>query len=283
MVTGAQARLPASELMRKIREAEASIRARSTLVPRVGIILGTGLGRLTEEFEIDAEISYGDIPHFVRPTLETHAGRLLLGTLEGTPAVVMQGRFHAYEGYSLQEVTFPVRVLRQLGAEVLVASGICGGLNPLWTPGDLILLDDMINLMGDNPLVGENLDELGPRFPDMSEPFDRGLQRRAMDAALERKISLQRGVYASVLGPSLETRAEYRMLRAVGADVVGMSTVPEVIVARHMAMRVLGISIVTDSCLPDALEPVDVPEIIRIAMEAEPRLTTLIKDVVGTL
>ncbi|MEX0979683.1 MAG: purine-nucleoside phosphorylase [Gemmatimonadota bacterium] len=269
--------------MARVAEAEDAIRARSALIPRVGIILGTGLGRLADDIDVDAEISYDQLPHFVRPTLEGHAGRLILGSLEGTPVVAMQGRYHAYEGYTLQEVTFPVRVLRRLGAETLVVSGICGGMDPLRRPGDLVLLDDQLNLMGDNPLVGENLDDFGPRFPDMSEPYDRALQARALEAAMNRRIPLQRGVYAAVTGPSLETRAEYRMLRALGADVVGMSTVPEVIVANHMGMRVLGISIITDACLPDALQPVDVPTILRTAMEAEPKLATLIRDVVGSL
>lgn len=278
-----EAPLGAAEVMARIADAETAIRGHSTLVPRVGIVLGTGLGSLVEQIEVETAISYEEIPHFVRPTLEGHAGRLFLGTLEDTPVVVMQGRYHAYEGYTLQEVTFPVRVLRRLGAESLVVSGICGGMDPLRKPGDLVLLDDQINFMGDNPLVGENLDELGPRFPDMSEPFDRALQAVALAAALDRGISLRQGVYAAVTGPSLETRAEYRMLRMLGADVVGMSTVPEVIVANHMGMRVLGISIITDICLPDALEPVDVPTIIRTAKEAEPGLTTLIRGVVKTL
>lgn len=273
----------AAEVLAHLDEAERAIRGRSPLVPRVGVILGTGLGGLAEEIDLESEISYDEIPHFVRPTLETHAGKLLLGTLHSVPVAVMQGRFHAYEGYTLQEVTFPVRVLGRLGAEILVASGICGGMDPLRSPGDLVLLDDQINLMGDNPLVGEHVEEFGPRFPDMSEPYDRRLQTTALRAALDRGIPLQRGVYAAVVGPSLETRAEYRMLRTLGADVVGMSTVPEVIVANQIGMRVLGLSIITDSCLPDALEPVDVPAIIQTARETEPRLTALIKDVVASL
>ncbi len=250
---------------------------------RVGIVLGTGLGRLAEEIDAKASVAYDDIPDMPVSTVESHAGRLLLGTLEGTPTVAMQGRFHGYEGYSMAQVTFPIRVMRQLGAEVLIVSAATGGMNPLWDAGDLVLLDDHINLLGLNPLVGPNLDTFGPRFPDMSEPYDRDLQNRALEAARERGIVLRRGVYVAVLGPNLETRAEYRMLRAMGADVVGMSTVPEVIVARHMDMRVMGITIITDQCLPDALEPADIPSIIATATEAEPRLARVIQDVVGTL
>lgn len=271
------------EYMIRIREAVAVVRAHSELQPRVGIIMGTGLGGLAGEIDTEVVLPYEEIPHFPLSTLETHPGRLILGQLGPTPVVAMQGRFHRYEGYSLQEVTFPVRVMRMLGAEILVVSGISGGMNPLWGAGEMVLLDDHINLLGDNPLVGDNLDELGPRFPDMSEPYDRGLQAMAERAALEAGIRLNRGVYVALTGPNPETRAEYRMLRAMGADIVGMSTVPEVIVARHMGMRVLGLSIITDQCLPDALEPVDVPAIIATAMEAEPRLTALIRAVVTEL
>lgn len=269
--------------MGRIREAAAAVEARTSLEPRIGIILGTGLGGLAEEIQLDTAIPYGDLPHFPVSTVESHEGRLLLGTLEDRPVVAMQGRFHRYEGYSLKEVTFPIRVMRLLGAEILLVSGASGGMNPLWPPGDLVLLDDHINLLGDNPLVGPNLDEMGPRFPDMSEPYDRGLQKVAMDVALEAGIPLHRGVYVAVTGPNLETRAEYRMLRALGADVVGMSTVPEVIVARHMGMKVLGLSIITDACLPDALEPVDVTRIIETAMRAEPKLTTIVSGVVARI
>jgi len=270
-------------MMAHIREAVEAIRLLTPLEPRVGIIMGTGLGGLGGRIDVQAEVPYEDIPHFPLSTVESHAGRLLLGFLEGTPVVAMQGRFHRYEGYSLQQVTFPVRVLKLLGAEVLIASGISGGLNPLWDPGELVLIDDHINLLGDNPLVGDNLDDLGPRFPDMSLPYDLDLQRLAQRVALEDGIRLNRGVYVAVAGPNLETRGEYRMLRQLGADVVGMSTVPEVIVARHMGMRVLSFSIITDSCLPDALEPADVPTIIATAMETEPKLTGLISRVVAGL
>jgi len=269
--------------MAPFREAHDAIRSRSQLVPRVALALGTGLGNVVEAIEVETSIDFADIPHFPEPTVETHAGKLLLGSLEGVPVAALQGRLHRYEGYSLQEVTFPIRVLRLLGAESLIVSGACGGMDPLFNLGDLVILDDQINLMGDTPLVGPNLDEFGPRFPDMSEPFDRALQERALEFALGRGIRLQRGVYAGVVGPSLETRAEYRMLRQMGAHVVGMSTVPEVIVARHMGMRVLGLSVVTDLCFPDALEVADVESILRVAAEAEPRLSTVIRDVVRNL
>jgi purine-nucleoside phosphorylase len=267
----------------RISEATAAIRGQSDLEPRVGIVLGTGLGALTEEIEVDRAISYRDLPGFPEPTVETHSGRLVLGYLGGTPVVAMQGRFHRYEGYSLEEVTFPVRVLNGLGAEILVVSNVSGGMNPLWRAGELVLIDDHINLLGDSPLVGPNIDELGPRFPDMSEPYDKTIQALAMEVALDLGLRLNRGVYVAVPGPQLETRAEYRMLRALGADVVGMSTVPEVIVARHMGMRVLGLSIITDECLPDALEVADVAQIIATAQAAEPDLTRLIARVVSRL
>jgi len=269
--------------MKALREAHAAVRARCGLEPSVGIILGTGLGGLAKDLQIEASIPYGEIPHFPLSTVESHEGRLLLGSLSGVPVVAMQGRFHLYEGYDLREVTFPVRVMRLLGAEVLVVSGACGGMNPLWKPGELVLLDDHINLLGDSPLVGPNLDELGPRFPDMSEPYDGELQDLALKVASEEGIPLHRGVYVAVPGPNLETRAEYRMLRGMGADVVGMSTVPEVIVARHMGMRVLGLTIITDACLPDTLEPADVAVIIETAKRAEPSLTALVRGVVARL
>jgi len=246
-------------------------------------VLGTGLGRLADEIEVETAIPYGDVPGFAVPTVETHSGRLVMGRLGDTPVVAMQGRFHRYEGYSLQQVTFPVRVMRSLGADALVVSNVSGSMNPLWRTSELVLLHDHINLLGDSPLVGPNPDEYGPRFPDMSEPYDEGLQELALAAAAELGIRLHRGVYVAVPGPALETRAEYRMLRSLGADVVGMSTVPEVIVARHMSMRVLGLSIITDECLPDALEPVDVATILAVAAQAEPDLTELIQRVVEQL
>ena len=271
--------IPAETQRKQLQDAIAAIAERSRLKPEIALILGTGLGRLADEIRSEAAIPYTDIPNFPLSTVETHSGRLLLGELEGRSVVAMQGRFHLYEGYDLRRVAFPVRVMHELGARTLVVSNACGGMHPLWSVGDLVVLDDHINLLGDNPLVGPNLDELGPRFPDMSEPYDRGLQDLAARVALDLRVTLRRGVYVAVPGPNLETRAEYRMLRLLGADVVGMSTVPEVIVARHMAMRVLGISIITDRCLPDALEPASVEAIIRVANEAEPHLTRLIRGV----
>jgi len=247
-----------------------AVRARTRLVPDIAIILGTGLGGLAEEVSVEARIPYGEIPGFPLSTVESHAGQL-------------QGRFHRYEGYTLAQIAFPVRVLQALGATTLVVSNACGGMHPLWSPGDLMLIADHINLLGDNPLVGPNDDRLGPRFPDMSEPYDAGLRAVARAVALAHGITLREGVYVAVTGPNLETRAEYRMLRAIGADVVGMSTVPEVITARHMGMRVLGVSIITDQCLPDALAPASVEQIIAVARGAEPRLTALIRGVLERL
>lgn len=275
--------LTASTLVENVDEAVAVVRGRSGLQPRVGVILGTGLGGLAAEIEVETEISYEDLPHFPLSTVESHSGRLILGTLEGVSVVAMQGRFHRYEGYSLQDVTFPVRVMGSLGADTLVVSGAVGCMNPLWDLGDLVLLDDHINLLGENPLIGPNLDALGPRFPDMSRPYDREWQEIAISSAMELGIPLRRGVYVAVAGPNLETRAEYRMLRRLGADVVGMSTVPEVIVARHQGLRVLGLAIITDLCLPDALEVADVQQIIATATSAEPKLTSLIRTVIGRL
>jgi purine-nucleoside phosphorylase len=265
-------------------EASASVvRARIGEPPEAAIILGTGLGRLGAEIETTAAIDYAEIPGFPLSTVESHAGRLLCGRLAGRSVVAMQGRFHRYEGYSLAQVTFPVRVLRALGARTLIVTNVSGGMHPLWAPGDLMLIADHINLLGDNPLIGPNDDRLGARFPDMSEPYDASLRALARDVAAERRIVLREGVYVAVTGPNLETRAEYRMLRALGADVVGMSTVPEVIVAVQSGMRVLGVSIITDQCLPDALEPASVAEIIAVAGRAEPALTALVRGIVERL
>ena len=273
----------APALFDRVQSSAAVVRKRSPQTPEVGIILGTGLGGLAGEIAVEASIPYEQIPGFPLSTVESHAGRLLLGRLGKRAVVAMQGRFHRYEGYGLAEVTFPVRVMRALGVRTLVVSNACGGMNPLWRPGDLVLLSDHINLLGDNPLVGTNDDRLGPRFPDMSEPYDSALRMLARTAALELGIVLREGVYVAVPGPNLETRAEYRMLRMMGADVVGMSTVPEVIVAVHSGMRALGISIITDQCLPDALEPADIGRIIATATRAEPSLTRLIARVVERL
>jgi purine-nucleoside phosphorylase len=266
-------------LVQQIGEAVERIRTNTRSEPEVALILGTGLGALAERIEVEAEVPYEEIPHFPLSTVETHTGRLLFGTLGGRRVVAMQGRFHRYEGYSLRQVTFPVRVMRALGAGSMIVSNACGGMNPLWSPGDLVLIADHINLLGDNPLIGPNVEELGPRFPDMSDAYDSSLQELARQVALERRIPLRRGVYVAVPGPNLETAAEYRMLRMLGADVVGMSTVPEVIVAVHGGMRVMGVSIITDACLPDALEPADIAKIITTARGAEPRLTELVTGV----
>jgi purine-nucleoside phosphorylase len=266
-------------LFDRIQDAVAAVRQRTPLAPEIGIVLGTGLGGLAQDIDTEVSIPYGEIPGFPLSTVESHAGRLLLGHLGGRRVVAMQGRFHLYEGYDLSAVTFPVRVMRALGAGSLVVSNACGGMHPLWSPGDLVLLSDHINLLGDNPLVGSNDDRLGPRFPDMSAPYDPELRALARAVALEQGIVLREGVYVAVAGPNLETRAEYRMLRAMGADVVGMSTVPEVIVAAHAGMRTVGISIITDQCLPDALEPADITRIIETAARAEPSLSSLITRV----
>ncbi len=266
-----------------VETAASVVRKHTSLRPEVGIILGTGLGGLAEEIEGAVSIPYQELPGFPLSTVESHAGRLLVGRMGRRAIVAMQGRFHRYEGYDLAQVTFPVRVLRALGADTLIVSNACGGMNPLWAPGDLVLLSDHINLLGDNPLAGLNDERLGPRFPDMSAPYDPDLRAIARAAALELGMILREGVYVAVPGPSLETRAEYRMLRTIGADVVGMSTVPEIIVAVHSGMRALGISIITDQCLPDALEPADIGKIIATATTAEPALTRLIQMVVGRL
>ena len=255
------------------------MRARTTLVPDVALILGTGLGALGRAIAVECEIPYRDIPGFPLSTVESHAGRLLAGTLGGRRVMAMQGRLHRYEGYSLQEVTFPVRVMRALGAPMLVVSNACGGMNPAWAPGDLMLIADHINLLGDNPLIGPHDAALGDRFPDMSTPYDEGLRATARAVAAEAGLTLREGVYVAVQGPNLETRAEYRMLRSLGADVVGMSTVPEVIVAVQAGMRVLGLSIITDQCLPDTLQPAHLETIIATAAGAEPQLTALVRGV----
>ncbi len=266
-----------------IDRAVAVIRERTAIEPTIGLILGTGLGGLADDIAIEAAFPYTAIPGFPIPTVETHAGRLLVGRLADAWVVAMQGRFHRYEGYTLAEIGLPVRVLRALGAETLIVSNACGGMHPLWAPGELVLIADHINLLGDNPLVGPNDDTLGSRFPDMSEPYDCTLRALARAVARDLKLTLREGVYVAVTGPNLETPAEYRFLRTIGADIVGMSTVPEVIVAVHAGMRVLGISIITDACLPDALEPVDVPTIIATARQAEPNLTRLVAGVVGRM
>lgn len=259
--------------------AAAVVRARFPAQPEAAIVLGTGLGALGREMDVAVSIDYAQIPGFPLSTVESHAGRLLCGTLGGKTVVAMQGRFHLYEGYTAQQVAFPVRTLQMLGAGVLIVSNAAGALQPLWHPGEMMLLADHINLLGDNPLIGRNDDSLGPRFPDLSAPYDAGLRDLARAVASERRIVLREGVYAAVAGPSMETRAEYRMLRTLGADAVGMSTVPEVIVAAHGGMRVLGVSVITDMCLPDALEPVTLERIVAAANAAEPALSALVRGV----
>lgn len=269
------------ELFDQINDAVEFIRSHWNETPKAGIILGTGLGSLVEQIDVAASIDYSDIPHFPQSTALSHAGRLICGTLAGLPVMAMEGRFHMYEGYELKKITLPVRVFKAMGADLLVVSNACGGLNPNYQLGDIMLIDDQINLMGDNPLIGINDDRLGPRFPDMSEPYTRSLIDRALRIARKEDIVAHKGVFVAVAGPNLETAAEYRFLRTIGADVVGMSTVPETIVAVHAGMRVIGFSCITDMCLPDALEAADVNEIVRIASEAEPKLSKLVTGVLA--
>jgi purine-nucleoside phosphorylase len=271
------------ELFDQIEEAQGYIQSRWTGRPSVGIILGTGLGGFAEDIDTEARLPYGDIPHFPQSTAPGHAGRLVCGKLADKGVVAMEGRFHFYEGYSLKQITFPVRVMKALGCQVLIVSNACGGMNPQYGKGDLMIIEDHINLLGDNPLIGPNDERLGPRFPDMTHPYDPELIRLAQRVALDEKVQCHKGVFVAVSGPNLETRAEYRFLRGIGADVVGMSTVPEVIVAVHCGLRTLGLSVITDICLPDALEPASLEAIIAVANVAEKKLRVLVKRVVGEL
>ena len=263
-------------LFDQIESATAFIRERWGAVPRAGIILGTGLGGLAKQIEVEAKLPYEEIPHFLRSTATGHAGHFLCGKLSGVPIVAMEGRFHAYEGYPLDQVTLPVRIMKALGSPLLIASNACGGLNPHYKAGDIMVMDDHINLMGLNPLIGVNDDRLGPRFPDMCEPYDLKLVEKSLEIARRENFVCHRGVYVAVTGPNLETRAEYRFLRLIGADVVGMSTVPEAIVAVHCGMRILGLSIITDICLADVLKPADIHEIIATANGAEWKLRAIV-------
>jgi purine-nucleoside phosphorylase len=265
----------------KVQEAAAFIRAAWQGTPHAGIILGTGLGSLVQHIDEEAALDYEAVPHFPRSTAIGHRGRLVCGKLAGLPVMAMEGRFHMYEGYPLDQITLPVRVMKALGAKLLVVSNACGGMNPYYRCGDIMLIDDHINLLGANPLIGINDDRLGPRFPDMCEPYSHELIERALEIARRENIVTHRGVFVAVPGPNLETRAEYRFLRMIGADVVGMSTVPETIVAVHAGLKVIGFSIVTDMCLPDALEPADVPKIIATANASEPKLTKLVLGVLA--
>lgn len=271
------------EFRAKRDEAVNFILAETNFQPEYLLILGTGLGQLADEIETEHIISYSDIPHFPISTVESHAGKLIFGKLGGKQVVAMQGRFHFYEGYTMQQIAFPVRVAKAIGAQTLLVSNACGGLNPNYSRGDIMLITDHINFLGDNPLMGPNDDELGPRFPDMSEPYTERLLELAENVALENSIKLHQGVYLAATGPMLETKAEYRYMRLLGADVVGMSTVPEVISAVHMGMDVLGISVITDECFPDALEPVDIEDVLAAAAMAEPKMTQVIINVLERL
>ncbi|NIA14889.1 MAG: purine-nucleoside phosphorylase [Nitrospiraceae bacterium] len=265
-----------TELRRQIEEATGAIQASCSLEPAIAIVLGTGLETVADQIEVAARIDCADVPHFPVSTVDGHAGGIILGNLAGKSVVAFSGRLHYYEGYTLQQVTFPVRVAKALGAQVLIVSNAAGGLNPQFSAGDLMLITDHINLIGDNPLIGPNDDTLGPRFPDMCEPYSNELASLAEAVALENGIRLQRGVYVACSGPCLETRAEYRFMRTIGADVVGMSTVPEVIVAVHAGLKVLGLTAVTDECFPDALEPANIEKIIETANAVEPKLTRVV-------
>ncbi|MCK4352802.1 purine-nucleoside phosphorylase [candidate division WOR-3 bacterium] len=271
------------ELKKLIDETIGIIRQKTNFKPKIGVILGTGLGRLVNSIKEEVSIPYKGLPHFPIPTVESHTGRLIFGTLSQKPIVAMQGRFHYYEGYSMLEVTFPVRVLKFLGCDILIVSNAAGGVNPLFERGDVMIICDHINLMPENPLRGENDESIGPRFPDMLNAYDKKLIKLTEKVALKQGIAVKKGVYVGFPGPCFETGAEYRMIRRIGADAVGMSTIPEVIVAGHMGMQVLGLSIITDLCFPDVLEPVSHEIVIAAANRAEPKLTSLIEGVVGEL
>lgn len=270
-------------MIKQINESKEYLQARGFEDPEIGVILGTGLGKLVDEIEIKAEASYNHIPFFPSATVEFHKGKLLYGILEGKKVVVMQGRFHLYEGYGLQDVTYPVRVMHQLGIKKLLVSNAAGSINLDYKKGDLMLLDDHINLLGDSPLAFHGIEQLGERFVDMSQPYDPEMNKLMEDAAKKDQVTLHKGVYASVLGPQLETRAEYRFLKIIGADAVGMSTVPEVIVANHLNIPVSAISVITDEGDPDNLEPVDIQEIIAVAEKAEPNMVNLFKEVIRSI
>ena len=267
-------------LLEKIEETVKAIRAKVPDKPAVGIILGTGLGGFGEQIKEAKVFPYASLPHFPRTTVESHKGQLVFGKVGSKSVVVMEGRFHSYEGYSAQEVTYPVRVMKALGADTLIVSNAAGGMNPSYRAGDLMVIADHINLMGVNPLAGPNDDRLGVRFPDMSAPYDENLMSMAEQIAREKKIRLHRGVYVGVLGPNLETQAEYKFLRQMGADAVGMSTIPEVLTAVHAQMRVFALSCITDVCIPETLKPAVIEEIIKIAEEAEPKLTHVITHLI---
>jgi len=267
-------------LKAKIVESVEYINQKSKIKPKIAMVLGTGLGRLAEDIREKEIIPYGDIPNFPISTVQSHSGNLVLGKLGNKEVVAMQGRFHYYEGYSLQEVTFPIRVMKKLGADIIIISNAAGGMNRSFKRGDLMLITDHINLFGNNPLIGPNDEELGPRFPDMSEAYNRKLIELTLKVALKEKIKLHQGIYIGLAGPTLETPAEYRFLINIGADAVGMSTVPEVIVANHMGMKVLGISCITDLAIDGVIEGVSLDEILKAASDAEPTMTKLVKKVI---
>lgn len=264
------------ETKKQIDESVAFIRKQTTTEPTIGIILGTGLGSLVDGIEMETTVAYDQIPHFPVSTVESHHGRLLFGNLRGKRVVCMQGRFHFYEGYSMQQVVFPVRVMKALGIKTLVVSNAAGGVNPNYVAGDIMLIKDHINFFGTNPLIGQNHNDWGSRFPDMFEAYSPILRAIAHETALEQNLRIQEGVYLGLSGPTLETAAEYRMVRVLGADAVGMSTVPEVIAARHQGTDVLGFTIITDMGLADAMKPCSIDEVLRVAGEAEPKLRELI-------
>ena len=251
--------------------------------PEIGIILGTGLGQLTEHIEIESEVSYNHIPNFPTATVEFHKGKLIYGSLAGKKVIVMQGRFHVYEGYTLQDVTFPVRIMEKLGIKTLLVSNASGAINLNFKKGELMLIDDHINLQGGSPLAFKGVELMGERFVDMSAPYDLDINKKFKEIAENNGIRLHEGIYASVVGPQLETRAEYRMLKTIGADAVGMSTVPEVIVANHLNLKVAAVSVLTDECDPDNLQPVDIQDIIAMANKAEPDMITLFKELIASL
>jgi purine-nucleoside phosphorylase len=271
-------------MLENIQRTTAYIKTRiGDFEPEIGIILGTGLGGLVNEIQVEKQLMYSNIPDFPISTLEFHSGKLIFGTLAGKKVVAMQGRLHYYEGYSMQQITFPVRVMKMLGIKTLLVSNASGSLNPAIKKGDMMVIDDHINLQPYNPLIGRNYEELGPRFPDMSEPYRLNLIEKALDIASANNITCHKGVYVAVSGPNLETRAEYKFLRVIGGDAVGMSTVPEVIVANHMGLPVFAISVITDEGFPELLQPVSVEDILSVAREAEPKMTLILKELIAGL
>ena len=267
----------------QLEETVRAIAARTTFRPSIGLIVGSGLGELTKSLQVDATIPYAELPHMPQSTAPGHEGSLVLGTLGSQRLAVLNGRFHYYEGHAPADLAYPVRLVNALGAELLVLTSIVGSMNPAMPAGSMVLLEDHLNLMGFNPLIGPNDDALGPRFPDMSEPYDPALRQLALQVAAELKLPLKEGVYVGVAGPNLETRAEYRFLRQIGADIVGMSTVPEVIAARHTGLRVLAVAVVSDACIPEHLKPASLEELLRVAAETEPKLTALLQQVIRRL